>query len=360
MSMGNRIKRKMGWLLPVFILIFPLSVHSLAPNSSFEPKKDDKGRNIVPLTAQEESRLRPRYVSMLQFWRSEADLKSMHPGIKFLYLIRHGESSSNVLTYTQLFNTYTPLTWKGSQQARVMGEFLGHRDFDSYASSDLERAHMTLLRLARKRGPETPVRIDPRLREVAAWPAGGMDVFEARTILKEEFLAFSNDPENFAIPSRRWSMRGFLGDLRKALEEFAASPDSNVAWGTHGRAIHFMILECMHIPLIKMSTSETLLPGPGNASVTVLAYLPAKRGWELIVYGDDSYLSPELRKKTEPRIAFKADHYTRALFRVALVKLGFTKPFLSDFVPSSVTFFQPSPKEIKAALLSQSLIQSSL
>ncbi|WP_454050774.1 histidine phosphatase family protein [Cellulomonas sp. Marseille-Q8402] len=111
-----------------------------------------------------------------------------------LHLVRHGQTSSNLVSALDTAAPGAPLTAEGRRQARAVGDVLAAEPLDAVYASTLDRARETAAEVARPHGLEVQVReglrevlagdlemrTDPRsveryLGTVVAWASGDLD-----------------------------------------------------------------------------------------------------------------------------------------------------------------------------------------
>jgi broad specificity phosphatase PhoE len=125
--------------------------------------------------------------------------------VTILLLARHGQSDWNA-THRWQGHADRPLTDKGREQARALGERLRRTELDAVYSSDLRRAADTAVEVAAIHGLE-PIRV-PALREVDVGSWSGL----TRDEVKQRF------PQGYA----RW-LDGFPGwDDGESYEDMSA------------------------------------------------------------------------------------------------------------------------------------------
>lgn len=122
-----------------------------------------------------------------------------------LYFARHGETEANATGVLQGHTRDTPLTPKGEQQARDVGDALlkAVRDPLDWVCSPLPRARATMEIAREVYGlPPTGYRIDERLVELNMAHWEGLTHDEAKTRFPDEFEARTRD---------KWNWRGGNG-----------------------------------------------------------------------------------------------------------------------------------------------------
>jgi len=166
-----------------------------------------------------------------------------------LWLIRHGESEANADGRLQGQSDF-PLTARGHQQARSLGESLRRKTFASLYTSDLQRAADTADAIARALG--LPAVTEPRLREIDTGDWSGLTAEEARERFPEEWKRWeSRDPD-----LRRGggeSYRDACARVTLCLMELAARhPGERVLVVFHGAVIRAYLAWVMDLPLSRI------------------------------------------------------------------------------------------------------------
>jgi len=172
-----------------------------------------------------------------------------------LWLVRHGESTWNVLGLVQGHCDQARLTRRGTLQARAVAGDLGARPIGTLYVSDLRRALQTAAPLAAALG--RPVIRDARLRERCLGVLEGTDLAALPTAASGLRGARVADPD--ARPGGGESLRdfyrrvaAFAGDLaaRQAGGRDAAAGD--IAVVAHGGTLR-MLTACLHrVPVEEM------------------------------------------------------------------------------------------------------------
>src|SRR5690606_6647038 len=104
-----------------------------------------------------------------------------------LYLVRHGETQSNL---DRVFQGHidTVLTANGEHQARCVGDWLKDLHFDAVYASDLARAANTARAIIASR-PDNELILDSDLREMHYGILQGVQISDFQTVLEEHGLA---------------------------------------------------------------------------------------------------------------------------------------------------------------------------
>jgi 2,3-bisphosphoglycerate-dependent phosphoglycerate mutase len=131
-----------------------------------------------------------------------------------LWLVRHGESTWNVLGLAQGHDDRARLTRRGLQQARAVAGELGGLPIGTLYASDLRRARQTAAPVAVALG--LPVRYDARLRERC------LGVLEGSAAAAVPPAASGLDGLRVADPDARPEGGESLRDFYRRVAEFAA------------------------------------------------------------------------------------------------------------------------------------------
>lgn len=329
---------------------------ALAPRSTFG--RDRKGRVSVPLTAGEEKALTPAYLSVNAFRRAYSQWRKEHPRAKLVWMVRHGESYSNVFDLTQHPESFSPLTPRGQRHAVALADFLQDFTFDQILSSNAERAYRTVREPAGRSEGTPHIQIDTRLQEFAFWPAGNMPLEETRRVFANLVALLQTAPQRYVAPGQV-SMAEFKTSLGDVLREIMGGAHSNILLGTHGMTIVLAVMEAFDLPLEKYWAAAALLPFSGYAGITVLACDADSRTWELLVYADSSYLPEDLKGKKPLTPDLEQAYYRVASERLDLLNLRGASSGLGDFFPSEASFTRLSPAKVKAALEAAAVVDSS-
>ena len=182
-----------------------------------------------------------------------------------LYVIRHGETAWS-LSGRHTGRTDLPLTARGQDGARILGQHLGNIQFTHLLSSPLQRARRTC-ELVR---PEAVAEIEPDLSE---WDYGDYEGKHSADIRKERpgWSVFRDGCPGGEMPDQ-------ISDRADRLIEHLGAMSGNVALFTHGqfacvlaaRWISLPVGEGVHFSLDTASLS-ILDDKPDHPEVRVLA-----------------------------------------------------------------------------------------
>lgn len=263
------------------------------------------------LTIEEKNKLSPKFPSLNAF--RESNWTQEHPRSKQVFLIRHMEAISNLLNITQTTFNMSSGTDMGYRQAKFLAKHLSENfKFDTVISSDSERAYETVRILVAalnergslKRDLNGEIPTDFRLAEKMMFPVAGVPIEIAKRVFDEAdlFTKFPGEFKNLNLVS----FKDFLDDVSEFyfdIENYL--PDGDVlAVGTHQRSIVFQLMALFGLPVEKFfDVEKMLLPDKQhypNAGVTVVAFDPDKKQWELLVSGDNTFLPEDLQNGTKP------------------------------------------------------------
>lgn len=151
-----------------------------------------------------------------------------------LHLIRHGQTSSNVINAIDTSVPGPALTELGAQQAAALALALADVPFDRVVASSQLRARMTAAALADERGLELLVR--DGLREVAA---GELEMRHDKDAI-EQYLgllsAWGHGDAGAVLPGGETRAQT-LGRFDAVIEELAGSGAEHAAVVSHGAVI---------------------------------------------------------------------------------------------------------------------------
>ncbi len=303
--------------------------------TSLEPHRE--------LTPEQKAFLTPEYGSVLDFWHS--GWREAHPDAVVVYAIRHQESISNLTKVTQTRYGFSPGTFRGKKQAQALDKFLAKIPFDIFVSSDSERAYQTLYPLWKRRGRQGVMPVDSRLAETSIFPVAGVPGKMAKVIF---------DPENFferypeAVTTLQLdSLAGMMGDLREFSQDLLNSPSikgKTVAIGAHGGSILALLMAFGQISVKKYTAVRGFADFSQNVGINVVAYLPEKKQWKLLVAKDDSYLPKNLKRQARGVEALIYRLY--ALVQVLVRRVQFllsgkkVHPLHRDYYPEDKTWYR--------------------
>ncbi len=182
-----------------------------------------------------------------------------------LYLIRHGESTSNVdKTFTGQQNA--ALTELGHRQAAcIQSHFLGVH-IDRIVSSDLSRAYNTALPLSKVSRVE--IETTPALREIYGGKWEGEKFAELQYMYPEDYALWRNDIGN-ARPTDGESIIEICERVCSAVEAIQrAYPDETIVISTHAVPIRVMLTKWLTGDISVMQN----IPWVPNASISKVAF----------------------------------------------------------------------------------------
>ena len=195
-------------------------------------------------------------------------------------LIRHGETEWNLSGRWQ-GHADSPLSARGVEQAKALGERLIKEKFDFFYSSDLQRA----LHTSELVGGPSGMIAEPfsKLRERDLGVLEALNTDEMIEKYPEVYASFRNDGPDFQVPEGE-SFRQFYNRCADAIEEIAEKhPGAKVALVTHGGFLGAIFRYVLNIPL-DAERNFVLL----NCSVNRLE--KTESGWNLVSWGDVSHL----------------------------------------------------------------------
>lgn len=201
-----------------------------------------------------------------------------------LYLVRHGETSSNVGRQLDTAHPGAELTERGHDQALALARRLEHEDLGAVYASDLTRALQTAAPLAEALGLEVvPL---PGLREIQA---GDWEMSTEWQPYIDVLVRWRDDPTH-AIPGGDSGV-GFTRRYEAAIRRIASDGHDSAVAISHGAAIRVWCAGAVGLPGDFFDTRRL-----DNTLVVTLDGDP-DTGWRLLAWGDepvthDSPLSP--------------------------------------------------------------------
>lgn len=198
-----------------------------------------------------------------------------------LFLVRHGETSSN-REMRYLGSRDEPLAPSGVEQAEHLAAALAPLGLAAVHASPLQRAAETGRRIAAARGLE--LRVEPRLREQCFGRWEGLTRAEVMEREREALLRWEADlgeapPGGESLRSVQERMLGLAGDLARD------HPGEWIALVSHVGPIKALLCAALGAPL---STALRMFLDPGTLSVVDWGERPVVRlfnahdhlGWE--------------------------------------------------------------------------------
>jgi broad specificity phosphatase PhoE len=212
-----------------------------------------------------------------------------------LYLIRHGQSETNVNPDQMGQSPYVPLTKLGKRQAELLGERIKKEklQFDAVFSSPYKRAYDTAA-IAVQQG----ILVEPRLREYDAGDWTGVSRKETITVKHQLTMSALNhnflppNGESLSMVERRaseWLEYCILynAEMQKASEEAQANGRVlTIAAFSHGMTIKTLLHYVMGF-----DKNFTWKVSISNTSISQLHF--GKNGWGLGTINDFGHLLGE-------------------------------------------------------------------
>jgi len=312
---------------------------------------------IRKLTANEKKFLEPVYSNIRELWQSE--WRENHQDAVVVYVLRHGESISNLKKITQTRNYVSPLTLHGIRQAKAAAVFLDEVPFDIFISSGAERSYHSLSFLWKLKGHKKPTCIDTGLSEINMFPVGGVPTHLAKHVFDPDQV-YERYPESFKNLHLQ-SLNGYMDEIQNFYTELLNRPGINgktVILSSHGGSMLFQLMMLGNIPVRKMVAVRNIVQSKGhcpNAGCHVYAYLPEEKRWQVLVLNDNTYLPSYLQRQSSLFYTFLTDVY--ANFQVIFRRLKYITfgrkqhPSLQDYYPTDDHWYwslcKPKLKEVK-------------
>lgn len=219
-------------------------------------------------------------------------MEGVEPGTQVL-LIRHGETQWNLDNRIQGHHD-VPLTPRGEEQARRLGECLRAEPLDAVYTSDLKRSHRTAELVAE--GRDVEVRSEPRLREARFGVFEGLTAAEVAAAYPEAYHLWRTDAIRHRPPGGE-TLEDLSERCMAALREHLPKhPGQTVAVVAHGGPVRIMLVGLLGLsleiyPKIRVentSVSRVLFTarGPILAGANDVSHLrasqaaPSHNGWE--------------------------------------------------------------------------------
>lgn len=203
-----------------------------------------------------------------------------------LYLIRHGETDSNVQYLLDTAHPGAPLNATGLAQADALAERLGDLPIEAVYASDLTRAVQTATPLAERLG--VPVVQLPGLREI---PAGALEMHTDWQPYIDALFRWVDEPE-FRLEGGE-NAAEFTARYDAAIAQIAAAGHGVAALISHGAAMRVWI---PHSVQNLTTPNERRL---ANTDIVVLEGSPDD-GWVAVSWADEVLPDPavEIRRAT--------------------------------------------------------------
>lgn len=192
-----------------------------------------------------------------------------------LYLVRHGETESNIKRRYQGW-TESPLSEKGLLQAQKAGYFLSRQDVNAVYSSDLKRAVNTARVIGSSRGLQPG--ITPLLREIHFGEWEGLTFEEIEKSWGNEITHWLDDPFHKAAPGGE-TLQRVCERMQMFLEEIGGKhkQGDKIVAVSHGGSIRALLYNLLNLDLpsfweIKIDNASISLIQKENESFKVAYY----------------------------------------------------------------------------------------
>ncbi len=201
-----------------------------------------------------------------------------------LYLVRHGETKSNIERRYQGWSE-SPLSQAGIRQAEKAAHFLGRQNLSGLYCSDLSRAFHTARVIGNSSGlkPEAT----PLLREINFGQWEGLNYEEIENGWGNEIRLWLDDPFNNSAPNGETlgevseRMRNFLEHLTEQSRD-----EKRIAAVSHGGSIRALLYH-----VLDLDTSSFWDIKIDNASISLIR--KEKEKFKVVYYNRTDYLEME-------------------------------------------------------------------
>ena len=205
-----------------------------------------------------------------------------------LIVVRHAEAEGNL---NRLFHGWTDseITEKGHRQAELVAKRLKDMKIDVIYSSSLKRAVQTASYIARVKG--LPIITSDKLKEIngGEWENMRWEVLPVKW--PEEYDSWENKPYAHRMPGGE-CMREFQERIVKEFEHIINNnKGKNICVVTHGTAIRTLMCHFHGCRLEDMNN----IPWCDNTAVTIVDYDDEEGKFKVIVEGDNSHLSKDMK-----------------------------------------------------------------
>ena len=200
-----------------------------------------------------------------------------------LYIVRHGQTDYNLIRRIQ-GQSNSQLTDLGRQQACLLAKRLGHKTFNAFYTSDLDRAMDT----ARTIHPIGDFILDKRLRERAFGRWQGLKKKKKKKGFPELIRQYESYDPSFAPPGGE-SWNQMRERAKSFIDDMAArhANDDAVLAVSHGGLIK-AIMAVVCDPELKLPGLPTPTGPVDNPAITKFTLLNGK--WRLNVWNDTAHL----------------------------------------------------------------------
>jgi len=223
-----------------------------------------------------------------------APAAGLAPGSR-IFLVRHGETPWNAERRIQ-GQIDVDLSLEGRRQAEQVGLCLRCEGIDAVISSDLARARSTAELAVATMGRETPIFVEPRIRELVLGEFEGRYVADLQRDYPVEWAAWRRDALRNRPPGGE-ELPALLARCRAAIEEWApAYSGRTILLVAHGGPLRALTLALLGLPLEFYPRLRV-----DNCGITRIVY--GAGGAVLASYNETGHLAPVA--PAEPHASFQ-------------------------------------------------------
>ncbi len=206
------------------------------------------------------------------------------PDTTTLLLIRHGETQWNIQNRFQGHGD-SPLTLKGREQGKALGQRLQGLPFDAIFSSDLSRARETAELILKFTGHQ--LKTDQRLRERNYGILEGLRLVKIASRYPDILNRLENNDPDFVIPEGESYRQLYLRCTGFLEEMLADRPGTTLVLVVHGG-----VLDCLFRYVAGIGLDQPRCVTTTNASLAVFRHgtYYGTRRWVIETWGDISHL----------------------------------------------------------------------
>ncbi|MES2622941.1 MAG: histidine phosphatase family protein [Patescibacteria group bacterium] len=205
---------------------------------------------------------------------------------KIIYFVRHGESEANVSTQARSIN---PLTEKGIEQARILGERFKNIKIEKLIETSKKRSKQTAEAISLATSipvTENDLFIEREGEFEAMFEHKHLGVRELTEIMKKKL-----NKEHWEYAKQElWDV--LIERVKQAAAYLENLPENTIAIVTHGAFLKVLVAYLIFKDALTEEQTVMFMAGTGttNTGITVCKFYGDLHTWRLITWNDGSHL----------------------------------------------------------------------
>lgn len=207
--------------------------------------------------------------------------------MKFIYVMRHGQTEYNRNGILQGRRIDAPLNKTGRAQARAFYNYYGKTAFDLVITSDLKRSIESVEDFLTKGAKHI---VDPRITEFSWGSNEGRPLDDIiLNSYKKMLNAWYEGNLDARIPMGESGME-LRERVRDFVQELKMAEESNILICTHGRTLKMLVVEMLGLVISEMEAIS-------HSNTALFLFFEMEGQVEMLLNNDTRHLPPKLRQK---------------------------------------------------------------